>query len=103
MEESNFDTEFQKLLTFESSLKDFLTQKEDIEEKFQNFIINIQQYKIEKNSNELKKILYMIICYSNEFHRNESFFPKIEKIILYFKNQILEFFTNTEIFNVLKQ
>lgn len=102
MEESNFDTEFQKLLTFESSLKDFLTQKEDIEEKFQNFIINIQQYKIEKNSNELKKILYMIICYSNEFHRNESFFPKIEKIILYFKNQILEFFTNTEIFNVFK-
>ena len=50
----------------------------------------------------LKEILNIILHIGNNHHRFPGFFTQIEKIILSLKEEILQNFTNIEIFNIFK-
>lgn len=84
----------------QSSILLFISKIEDVEEHFDNIIKLIQEYEIAENPKKLKEILLMIVSISNNSYRNFSFFSKIEQIIVYFKEKIIEYYTNTEIFNI---
>lgn len=57
---------------------------------------------IRDNLHEVKAILHIIVKISNNHHRGPYFFSKIEEIIKYFKDQIKNYFPNSEIFSIFK-
>lgn len=52
------------------------------------------------NKEELAHLLGMIVSISNNYHRKEGFFDKIEQIIQYLENDIRNMFENSEILNI---
>ena len=50
----------------------------------------------------LQAILYLLKSISINHYRTSNFFLKIEKIFSNIKNEILLYFTNSEIFNIFK-
>ena len=46
--------------------------------------------------------LHLILKISNNYHCKRAFFNKIERIFLYYKDQITTNLTNFEIFNIFK-
>lgn len=52
------------------------------------------------NAIELKEIFQIIVAIADNHHRSTNFLGKIKKIILYFKDSISKFFSNTEIFHL---
>lgn len=51
---------------------------------------------------ELDSTLRLILNIANNHHRSNDFFSKIEKIILIFKNEIKQSYSNLDIFNNFK-
>ena len=51
---------------------------------------------------EFKILLRFICSISNNHHRPPEFFSKIDRILLFFKDDIRYYFTNTELFNIFK-
>ena len=66
-----------------------------LEDKFDNSKINGNQY-------DLLSLLHLISKIVNNFHRFSNFFSKIERILLFFKEGIKKYFSNSEIFNIFK-
>ena len=62
----------------------------------------INDESILKNQYIMKPILKLILKISNNYYRTFNFFPKIEKILLIFKDQILQIFSNDELFDFFK-
>lgn len=87
---------------------DFLEQMKEIQTLVLDFIDKenyneINQFineKIQANKYKLKSLLYLLLNISNKHHRNASFFQKIETILVFFKDQIINTFSNIEIFNI---
>ena len=98
----NFEQYIHYSELIESSLILFLQNQNDTEEHYQNLIQIFEDHKIAENPDYLKEVLLMIISFSNDFHRFLNFFDKIEKIILFFRQRILEFWSNIEIFHIFK-
>lgn len=84
------------------ALLQFLDQEEDIEEDYQNFINIIIHKKIQENPYDLKEILNLIVKIADDHQRNSTFFSKIEKILLYFKDSIKKFYFNSDIYNIFR-
>ena len=57
---------------------------------------------IRENQHELKTVLHLLVKICNNYRRTPSFFLKIDQILSYFKNDILKYFSNIEIFNIFK-
>ena len=57
---------------------------------------------IHENTNEIKELLHLLLKISKYHYRNTGFRDKITKIILHYKNEILQSFSNYEIFNFFK-
>ena len=70
---------------------------------FELLIKCINNNKITQNRVEFKLFLLLIYDIANNHHRNQMFFPKLEKICLTFKDQIKQYFSNTEIFELFKR
>lgn len=83
-------------------LLSFIDTEEDIEESYQLITDIIVNEKIYENIQEFKLMLTLITRISNNHHRYVNFFPKIEKIILDIKAEIVQNFSNSEIFDIFK-
>ncbi|KAK8835638.1 hypothetical protein M9Y10_042353 [Tritrichomonas musculus] len=99
---SNLDEYIQCRQLIESSLICFIENQDDMEENYQNLIQIFNDYKISEKPDDLKEILSIIISISNDFHRNLNFWEKIQKIILFFRDQIMKFWSNIERFHIFK-
>ena len=99
---SNLDEYIQCRQLIESSLICFIENQDDMEEIYQNLIQIFNDYKISEKPDDLKEILSIIISISNDFHRNLNFWEKIQKIILFFRDQIMKFWSNIERFHIFK-
>ena len=53
--------------------------------------------------NDFKLILYLLAKTSNNHHRNNHFYTKIEQIILLFKDYILKNYTSSEIVHIFQK
>lgn len=58
--------------------------------------------KYHENIDELREFIYMILIICNNRNRKNNFFQKIEKIILYLKDDIKRFFSDDEIFQLFE-
>ena len=86
----------------QSKILEFIDDESNAEEDYQNFINSINNIEIEKNSDELQSILYLISKISNNHHRSSNFFSKIEKILLFLQNFIQINLSNSQIFSIFK-
>ena len=73
-----------------------------VDEYNENLDIIVQSTNLLENREELREFLYLILKLSNNHQRNPYFFNKIEHILLYFKDDIKQTFSNYEIFNLFK-
>ncbi|KAK8845749.1 hypothetical protein M9Y10_020667 [Tritrichomonas musculus] len=84
------------------SLHDFILNdyinKDDYKEELQN---SIELFTNIKNDRfKLKGFLHLITKISNNHQRTKDFWAKIETIIIFFKNEIHNYFSDEEIFNI---
>lgn len=82
-------------------LVDFIDENED--ENNENFINFIKAQQIEKDISMLTFFILQISRLSNYHYRSPTFFDKIELILLTFKDDIINNFTNSEIFSFFKK
>ncbi|KAK8883733.1 hypothetical protein M9Y10_042831 [Tritrichomonas musculus] len=95
-------------------LEKYLEEKVDINQKILEFIDNgnEEEYKeiektflsqkIQENPQEFKIIIRLISKISNNYHRLPHFFDKIERILMFLKEDIKKIYSNSEIFDVFK-
>ena len=88
---------------FYDFLLSFLENEDDIDEyDFENLINFFERQKFKENREELKNLLNLISIISKNHHRHHYFINRIEKILLYFKEDIKQTFSNSEIFEFFK-
>ncbi|KAK8842176.1 hypothetical protein M9Y10_026406 [Tritrichomonas musculus] len=90
---------FRKLGNIEENLIMFLDNQE---ENTNLFIQYLNKQKISESKYELRSFFYLIVSTSNYYHRSADFFNKIELIITIFQEQIQNYFTSLEIFDIFQ-
>lgn len=81
------------------ALLEYLNNSTNEEENYENFKNYIKDHNIYKEKNEFKELLILLLKISNNHFRSHSFFNKIKRILIDFKDEIQLKFTNFEIFN----
>lgn len=81
----------------------FIDSEESIEEHYSNLVKILDDVKIKENKISLKQFLSFIIQISNNHHRKQNFFNKIEQILTIFNDSIKELFEKSEIFDLFKE
>ena len=76
----------------------YLDQKENTEENYQNLIQMLNEQKILESKDKMKPFLYLLSNLVDNHHRKTDFYSKIEKILHYFQNKI-KVFSNIEIYH----
>lgn len=98
--------EYQKCLNHNKELYDFLFKfiedENEYEYHFQNLINQIEFQNITERREELELFIFLLIEISRNYHRYPNFINKINQIIQHYESNIKQTFTNSEIFNMLK-
>lgn len=81
-----------------NNILDFIDSDKDQEQKYKYLASFFDDTQIHNNQFELIEILNTILQIANEHQRSPNFFNKIEKILLLFKEDIKNHFTNFAIF-----
>ena len=69
---------------------------------YNNITTNHQIIKYKTDKDKFCSILILLVKISNNYHRTPDFFTKIDRILDFFKNDIKQTFSNTEIFQIFK-
>ena len=80
----------------------FIDENDNTEENYGNLIQLLIDHKIKEDKYDLKSTIYLIVKISNNHVRNSDFFGKIKKILQYLKSDIAKYYSNFEIFKLLK-
>ena len=89
-----------KMKSIQKNILDFFEVQENSEEYFQNLNAKIQDLKIHDDSHRLRMFLHILINISNNHNRQHNFWEKMERLLLLFKKEMLEKFSNNELFNI---
>ena len=84
-------------------LLEFISSESNAEEMLQNLNSLFDSIKIHQNKYELKLFLRLLSKIANNHYRTNNFFDKIGKIINIFKADIINFFSNQEIFQIFQE
>ena len=97
---------FQKYLDMmkdiHENILNYLEEETKTEENFQILKDIFNNTKISDSQYDLLSLLHLISKIGNNFHRFPNFFAKIERILLFFKEDIKKYFPNSEIFNIFE-
>ena len=93
---------FKKMKDVEENLVAFLEKQDQIDGSFAIFNNYLKNQKLHENKYEIKSFLLLIVSISNNYHRSDSFFHKIEMIIQSLHEQIENFFNSFEIFHIFQ-
>ena len=91
-----------KFVEIQSNILDFIDNEESIENSFHDLRIFFNDQKISENKYYLELLFHLITSISKNHHRGPLFFSKIEEILNFFKDDIKNNFSNSEIFNIFK-
>ena len=96
------NTEIQQYINNQKKLYDFLVNFIDNQENDSNLIYehSCPLFKIDETKEKLIEFLNILSQICENHHRNDNFFSKIEKIILYFKESINKYFKCQDIFDM---
>ena len=97
-----FDAYIEKMGKAQNNLLEFLGDEKNSEENFQNLINFLIGFKVQKNQRDLKEFLHLLYNILDNHQRSPNFFPKIDRILQYIKEDIKKYFDNSEIFNIFK-
>ncbi len=90
-----------KMTYIQEILLEFIGNDDTSEEDFQKLIQNFEDHQqFRSNNHELKMLLNLISKIEEYHHRAKNFNFKIEKIIKYYQDNIMNFFSNSELFNI---
>ena len=91
---------FEKDKDVQQKMLEFLDTNDNLEENYQNLMDSIN--KLDEES-KLPELLYLILRISNHHQRTPNFFTKIERILINYKEEIKQTYSNSEIFNLFKK
>lgn len=80
----------------------FIENESNAEENFQNLQIIFEEQKIRENKYFLNSLLHLITKIADNHYRCSNFFDKLTKLLLIFKDNIKQDFSNSQIFNIFK-
>lgn len=80
----------------------FIEENDDENVNLDNITNFNQNQKMLENKMEFNAFLELIMKIANNHHRSELFFEKIEKLLIFYSNNIKQTFTNLEIFQIFK-
>ena len=99
----NIEEYFTKKTIIQENLLKLLDDERNDEEKYDDLCQILEDIKIRDNCHELRLFLRFISKISDNYHRNPTFFMKIDRILGLFKDEIKQYYSNTEIFNIFKK
>lgn len=92
-----------EMRVIQEKLLEFLDNRANSEENFLKLKQVFDDQKIIDDPHKLKSVLNLLTKIANYHYRGSGFFEKIERILLFFKFRIKEFYTNSEIFTIFKK
>ena len=95
---NTIDEYINKFREIQSLFIDFINDEGEREVCFQKFIQELNEFKIQDNKHDFKIMLNILVKISDNYHRSPYFFTKIFSILNYFKDKIINYFNNYEIF-----
>ena len=88
--------------SIQNVLLEFLEDESDANDKYENFVKIVTTQHIINDQKELKELLYLISNIGDNHQHGKYFISKIERILRYFKTDIQNYFSNSEIFEIFK-
>ena len=97
-------TQLEELKNLQTLVLEYIDKDDlnNIEEYFENLINFTNNNKISTKASKLKLLLYLLVNIANNHHRSNNFFEKIERILNEYKNNITQFFSNSQKFKIFK-
>lgn len=92
----------QKLIDIREKILDYIRDENNYEDRITEINDFLDQNITKTNRSELNDFLHLIHQLSNKHQRSPDFFSKIERMIIHFKNDIKQTFSNTEIFRTFE-
>lgn len=92
----------EKMKDLQSKILDYVDKDEDMEENFEVLCNFVNEQKICKNEQYFIILLQLLVDISNNHHRTNNFFQKIERILIEYKEEIIHFYNNITIFKIFK-
>ena len=92
-----------EMKNIQENFLDFLENVENIEESFNNLKIKFENMKIRDNKHDFRLFLHLISSISDNHFRSPTFLDKIERVLQHFKDDIKNYYSNSEIFNIFSQ
>lgn len=90
----------EKMKNIQNYLLSFVENESNNEENYQNFINSFSNLNIPKDYYEIKSIINLIQKIANNHHRSQSFFTKIEQVLIHIHQR--NFFKEIKVFNICK-
>ncbi|KAK8896655.1 hypothetical protein M9Y10_014568 [Tritrichomonas musculus] len=91
-----------RMKKIQSALLEFLENESDAEENYEFFFEVVNEYHLTEDKCKIKSILQLINEIGNNHQRVSNFIFKIERILINFKKDIHNFFSNSEIFELFQ-
>ncbi|KAK8881059.1 hypothetical protein M9Y10_003786 [Tritrichomonas musculus] len=86
---------------FQNKILEFLD--EEVEENNFDILKYFDKIKSQDNVFDVKKILFLLRTIIDYHQRGNNFYTRMEKILIYFKEEIKQTFTNADLFNFFSQ
>lgn len=86
----------------QAALIEFIDDANNIEENYQNFISAIEDLKIKSHRHDFKLLTKIFSNIIQNHHVSPIFYDQIEKILLYFKEELTQYLSNNEIIDIFK-
>ena len=97
-----FQEYLEKLQNVQQALLDFVDGDDNTEDDFINIVNLFESEQITNDPHKFNQILRLLAKISNHHYRSLNFHEKLDKILLFFKEDIKKNFSNSEIFKILK-
>ena len=92
----------EKMKTIQSVLLEFLEDESNAEENSENFFKLVSEYHQTEDKYKFKSILRLINAIANNHQRVPNFIFKVERILGQMKQDLQNYFSNSEIFEIFK-
>ena len=80
----------------------FIEDENNVEENYENLSKLIIKHKIMNDKYEIKLYFHLLLNVCNNHYKVPDLYEKIEKIIVQFKENVLNYFSDFEIFDIFK-
>lgn len=90
---------FKKMKSIQINLINFIENDDDMEEKYQNLTVKIKDEQIFKDRDKFKLFIQLLSNVIKNHNRANNFLAKIQKILIFIKDEIKQTFSNYEIFD----